>query len=45
MKIGIIRETKIPEDNRVALAPEQVKMLSEKYPNDKIVVQSSEICK
>lgn len=43
MKIGIIRETKIPEDNRVALSPEQVKMLSGKYPNDRIVVQSSEI--
>ena len=31
MKIGIIREGKIPTDNRVALTPEQCNILIEKY--------------
>lgn len=43
MKIGLIRETKIPEDNRVALSPAQVARLNLEYPNSEIVVQSSEI--
>lgn len=43
MKIGIIRETKVPEDNRVALSPAQVAKLNQEYPSSEIVVQSSEI--
>lgn len=43
MKIGIIKETKVPEDNRVALSPAQVAKLNLDYPNSEIVVQSSEI--
>ena len=43
MKIGIVRETKIPEDNRVALTPAQVAALNKKFPNSEIVVQSSGI--
>ena len=43
MKIGLIRETKNPVDNRVALSPNQVAMLNEKYPDSEIVVQSSDI--
>lgn len=43
MKIGLIKETKVPEDNRVALSPEQAARLNREYPNSKIVVQSSEI--
>lgn len=43
MKIGIIKETKIPVDNRVALTPSQVALLNEQYPNHNIVVQSSDI--
>lgn len=43
MKIGLIKETKIPEDNRVALTPKQVRMLNEKYPESEIIVQSSDI--
>lgn len=43
MIIGLIKETKIPEDNRVALTPKQVKKLNEKYPESEIVVQSSDI--
>ncbi len=43
MKIGLIKETKVPEDNRVALTPKQVKKLNDKYPESEIVVQSSDI--
>lgn len=43
VKIGLIKETKIPVDNRVALNPEQIKKLNTKYPLHKIVVQSSDI--
>ena len=41
MKIGIIRETKIPEDNRVALTPDEIVALKARYPNVEFVVQSS----
>ncbi len=43
MKIGIIKETKTPVDNRVALAPQQVAALNAKYPHHEIVVQRSSI--
>lgn len=43
MRIGLIKETKTPEDNRVALLPVQIAMLNREYPNSKIVVQSSGI--
>lgn len=43
MKIGLIRETKVPEDNRVALSPAQVASLNVEFPESEIVVQSSEI--
>ena len=43
MKIGLIRETKIPEDNRVALTPEQLLELQEKFPAFEFQVQSSKI--
>ena len=43
MRIGLIKETKTPEDNRVALSPVQVAKLNREYPNSKIVVQSSGI--
>ena len=42
MKIGLIRETKTPVDNRVALTPEQMAALQERYPNDTFVAQSSD---
>lgn len=41
MKIGLIRETKIPMDNRVALTPYQVKMLQNLYEGTQFCVQSS----
>ncbi len=42
IKIGLIREGKIPADNRVALIPSQCKWLQKKFPDIKIIVQSSE---
>lgn len=41
-KIGLIREGKIPPDNRVALIPQQCKWLMRNYPNITIVAESSE---
>lgn len=43
MKIALIRETKTPVDNRVALAPKQVAELNKQYPQHQIVVQASDI--
>lgn len=43
MKIGLIKETKVPVDNRVALSPEQVARLNNMYPESEIVVQCSDI--
>lgn len=40
MKIGLIKETKFPTDNRVALTPKQARYLKDKYPNCEIVVES-----
>lgn len=41
MKIGLIRETKIPSDNRVAFTPSQCKWIQLNIPGVKMVVQSS----
>ncbi len=41
MKIGIIREGKVPPDKRVPLSPEQCKRTMEIYPFVKIIVQPS----
>ena len=43
MKIALIKETKIPVDNRVALSPKQIADLNKRYPDHQIVVQSSDI--
>ncbi|MBB3697869.1 NAD(P)-dependent oxidoreductase [Flammeovirga yaeyamensis] len=43
MKVGIIKEGKIPEDKRVALTPEQCEEVLEKYPEVEIYVQKSPI--
>ena len=43
MKIALIKETKNPVDNRVALAPKQVAELNKLYPQHQIVVQTSDI--
>lgn len=43
MKIGLIRETKTPIDNRVALSPKEAAELKKRYPRSEIVVQTSNI--
>ena len=43
MKIGILREEKIPIDNRVPLTPAQCKQLIMQYPSISLFVQSSNI--
>ncbi len=43
MKIGLIKETKHPVDNRVALSPKQMAELQAMFPRDRFVVQSSDI--
>jgi alanine dehydrogenase len=43
MKVGIIREGKIPVDKRVALTPEQCAIAQDKFPEIEIFVQKSPI--
>ncbi|WP_258105375.1 NAD(P)-dependent oxidoreductase [Marinoscillum sp. MHG1-6] len=43
VKIGIIKEGKVPIDRRVALTPAQAKSVIEQFPGVELVVQSSEI--
>ena len=45
MKIGLIKEGKIPPDKRVPLSPKQCKWVQEKYPDIELVVQKSPIRK
>lgn len=39
MKIGILKETKVPPDRRVPLTPEQCRVVLDEYPDLEIVVQ------
>lgn len=43
IKIGVIREGKVPPDKRVPLTPEQCKTLEAVYPHVEVVVQPSPI--
>lgn len=43
IKIGILKETKIPVDNRVVLTPKQIIELQNQYPNVRVYVQTSDI--
>ena len=43
IKIGVIREGKIPPDKRVPLTPKQCKNLEAVYPNVEVIVQPSPI--
>ena len=43
MKIGIIKEGKVPVDKRVPLTPPQAKELMDKYPDVNIVIETSNI--
>ena len=41
MKIGILKEEKIPADKRTPLTPVQCRTIIESYPDIEIVVKSS----
>lgn len=43
MKIGVLKEGKIPPDERVPLSPIQCKEIIDKYPNVNLVVQKSDV--
>ena len=43
MRIGILRETKIPPDRRVPFSPAQLAELQSRYPDHKFLVQPSNI--
>jgi saccharopine dehydrogenase (NAD+, L-lysine-forming) len=43
MKIGVLKEEKVPADKRVPLTPKQCKVLLNAYPNLELVVKSSDI--
>jgi alanine dehydrogenase len=43
MKIGVLKEEKIPVDKRVALTPLQCKKIKELYPDIELIVQSSNV--
>lgn len=43
MKIGLIREGKVPQDQRVPLSPKQCQYLLQQYPTVDLVVQPSPI--
>ena len=43
IKIGVIREGKVPPDKRVPLTPKQCKLLETVYPNVEVIVQPSPI--
>lgn len=43
MKIALIKETKVPVDNRVAFSPKQMAQLQKDYPEHQFVVQKSDV--
>ena len=43
MKIGILKEEKVPADKRVPLTPKQCRILLDSYPNLELSVKSSDI--
>lgn len=43
IKLGIIREGKVPPDKRVPLTPKQCKIVQAKFPNVEVVVQTSPV--
>ncbi len=43
IKLGVIREGKVPPDFRVPLTPKQCAIVQEKFPNVEVIVQTSPI--
>jgi saccharopine dehydrogenase (NAD+, L-lysine-forming) len=42
LKVGIIREGKVPHDKRVPFTPDQCAMISKEFPNVELIIQPSE---
>jgi len=42
IKVGVLRETKNPPDRRVVVSPKEAKLMTEKFPNIDLVIQTSE---
>ena len=42
IKVGVLRETKNPPDRRVVVSPEGAKLMTEKFPNIDLYIQTSE---
>src|SRR5690348_2309583 len=42
LKVGIIREDKIPHDKRVPFTPEQCSLIKKDYPEVELVIQPSD---
>ena len=42
IKVGVLRETKNPPDRRVVVSPEEAKLMTEKFPNIDLYIQSSD---
>jgi len=43
IRVGVLKETKVPIDRRVAIPPEQAVEILKKFPNVELVVQPSDI--
>lgn len=43
IKIGVIREGKVPPDKRVPLTPQQCRLVQAKFPNVEVLVQTSSV--
>ena len=43
IKVGILKETKVPIDRRVAMTPKQAVDLLKKFPDIELFIQSSDI--
>src|SRR5689334_13556200 len=43
MKIGLIREGKVPSDKRVPFTPLQTEEIEQRFPDTKVICQSSEV--
>jgi len=43
IKLGVIREGKVPPDKRVPLTPQQCQLVKTKFPNVDVVVQTSQV--
>ena len=43
MKIGLLKEEKVPSDKRVVLTPSQCRKLLDRYPSVNLAVEKSDV--